>query len=162
MFGYGGFASTLSPGYDGVLGRLRLARGGTYALTNIRGGCEYGPRWHTQTIREGRHKVAEDFAAIARDLINRGTTPAQLGATGGSNGGLLMGIMLTQYPELFGALVCSSPLLDMRAGILAEMGRIIEVVRTFIPSERWPKVQAALTGEAPVRQQQAQWRACES
>jgi prolyl oligopeptidase len=115
MGGYGGFAITLAPGYDGVLGRLWLARGGTYALANTRGGCEYGPDWHTQTIREGRHKVAEDFAAIARDLINRGiTTPAQLGASGGSNGGLLMGIMLTQYPELFGALVCSSPLLDMR------------------------------------------------
>ena len=66
-------------------------------------------------MREGRHKVAEDFAAVAADLVNRGiTTVAQLGAQGGSNGGLLMGIMLTQYPERFGALVCSVPLLDMR------------------------------------------------
>jgi prolyl oligopeptidase len=113
--GYGGFEVARTPGYDGVLGRLWLARGGTYALANIRGGGEYGPRWHTQAMREGRHLVAEDFAAVACDLVQRGiTTVEQLGAQGGSNGGLLMGIMLTQYPELFGALVCSVPLLDMR------------------------------------------------
>ncbi len=113
--GYGGFEVARTPGYDGVLGRLWLSRGGTYVLANIRGGGEYGPRWHTQAMREGRHLVAEDFAAVARDLVDRGiTTVEQLGAQGGSNGGLLMGIMLTQYPELFGALVCSVPLLDMR------------------------------------------------
>jgi prolyl oligopeptidase len=115
LSGYGGFEVALTPGYDGVLGRLWLARGGTYVLANIRGGAEYGPTWHTQAMREGRHKVAEDFAAVARDLVARGvTTVEQLGAQGGSNGGLLMGIMLTQYPQLFGALVCSVPLLDMR------------------------------------------------
>jgi prolyl oligopeptidase len=113
--GYGGFEVARTPGYDGVMGRLWLARGGTYALANIRGGGEYGPTWHTQAMRAGRHKVAEDFAAVAKDLVDRGiTTVQQLSATGGSNGGLLMGIMLTQYPELFGALVCSVPLLDMR------------------------------------------------
>jgi prolyl oligopeptidase len=113
--GYGGFEVARTPGYDGVLGRLWLARGGTYVLANIRGGGEYGPGWHTQAMREGRHLVAEDFVAVARDLVNRGiTTVDQLGAQGGSNGGLLMGIMLTQYPESFGALVCSVPLLDMR------------------------------------------------
>jgi prolyl oligopeptidase len=113
--GYGGFQVARTPGYDGVLGRLWLARGGTYVMANIRGGGEYGPTWHTQAMREGRHLVAEDFAAVARDLVARGiTTVEQLGAQGGSNGGLLMGIMLTQYPELFGALVCSVPLLDMR------------------------------------------------
>ncbi len=113
--GYGGFEVARTPGYDGVLGRLWLARGGTYVMANIRGGGEYGPRWHTQAMREGRHLVAEDFAAVARDLVARGfATVDQLGAQGGSNGGLLMGIMLTQYPELFGALVCSVPLLDMR------------------------------------------------
>ncbi|HZA11596.1 prolyl oligopeptidase family serine peptidase [Mycobacterium sp.] len=115
LSGYGGFEVARTPGYDGVLGRLWLARGGTYVLANIRGGGEYGPTWHTQVMREGRHKVAEDFAAVAADLVNRGiTTVEQLGAHGGSNGGLLIGIMLTQYPELFGALVCSVPLLDMR------------------------------------------------
>ncbi len=113
--GYGGFEVARTPGYDGVLGRLWLSRGGTYVLANIRGGGEYGPRWHTQAMRQGRHLVAEDFAAVAADLVRRGiTTVPQLGAQGGSNGGLLMGIMLTQYPELFGALVCSVPLLDMR------------------------------------------------
>ena len=113
--GYGGFETSLTPGYSGVLGRLWLARGGTYAMANIRGGGEYGPGWHTQAMREGRHKVAEDFATVADDLVNRGiTTVEQLGAQGGSNGGLLMGIMLTQYPEKFGALVCDVPLLDMK------------------------------------------------
>ncbi|WP_422742400.1 prolyl oligopeptidase family serine peptidase [Mycobacterium sp. WMMD1722] len=113
--GYGGFEVSRTPGYDGVLGRLWLSRGGTYVLANIRGGGEYGPRWHTQAMREGRHLVYEDFAAVAADLVERGiTTVEQLGAQGGSNGGLLMGVMLTQYPELFGALVCSVPLLDMR------------------------------------------------
>jgi prolyl oligopeptidase len=113
--GYGGFEVAQTPGYGGVLGRLWLAHGGTYVLANIRGGGEYGPGWHTQAMRAGRHKVAEDFAAVARDLVVRGiTTAAQLGAQGGSNGGLLMGIMLTKYPELFGALVCQVPLLDMK------------------------------------------------
>lgn len=113
--GYGGFEVARTPGYDGVMGRLWLSRGGTYVLANIRGGGEYGPTWHTQAMREGRHLVAEDFAAVARDLVTRGiTTVEQLGAQGGSNGGLLMGIMLTKYPELFGGLVCSVPLLDMK------------------------------------------------
>ena len=115
LSGYGGFEVARTPGYDGVLGRLWLARGGTFVMANIRGGGEYGPGWHTQAMREGRHKVAEDFAAVATDLVRRGiTTVAQLGARGGSNGGLLMGIMLTQYPEKFGALVCDVPLLDMK------------------------------------------------
>lgn len=115
LYGYGGFETSNTPGYAGVLGRSWLARGGTYVLANIRGGGEYGPGWHTQAMREGRHKVAEDFVAVADDLVQRGiTTVGQLGAQGGSNGGLLMGIMLTRYPEKFGALVCSVPLLDMR------------------------------------------------
>jgi prolyl oligopeptidase len=115
LYGYGGFETANTPAYSGVLGRLWLARGGTYVLANIRGGGEYGPGWHTQAMREGRHKVAEDFAAVATDLVNRGIAGvSQLGAQGGSNGGLLMGIMLTKYPEKFGALVCSVPLLDMK------------------------------------------------
>jgi prolyl oligopeptidase len=115
LSGYGGFETSRTPGYDGVLGRLWLARGGTYAVANIRGGGEYGPGWHTQALREGRHKVAEDFAAVATDLVSHGiTTVEQLGARGGSNGGLLMGIMLTQYPDKFDALVCDVPLLDMK------------------------------------------------
>ena len=97
--GYGGFEISRTPGYDGVLGRLWLARGGTYVVANIRGGGEYGPGWHTQAMRENRHQVYEDFAAVAADLVARGiTTVDQLGAQGGSNGGLLMGVMLTQLP----------------------------------------------------------------
>ena len=113
--GYGAFRAAQLPGYFGVFGRLWLARGGTYALANIRGGGEYGPAWHEQAVRANRHKVAEDFAAVAKDLVAGAVTTApQLGAIGASAGGLLMGIMLTQYPEQFGALVCQMPLLDMR------------------------------------------------
>ncbi|MEO3758712.1 prolyl oligopeptidase family serine peptidase [Mycobacterium sp. B14F4] len=115
LSGYGGFEVANTPSYGGVLGRLWLSRGGTFVLANIRGGGEYGPTWHTQAMRENRHLVYEDFAAVADDLVARGiTTVDRLGAQGGSNGGLLMGVMLTRYPELFGALVCSVPLLDMR------------------------------------------------
>ena len=115
LYGYGGFEISMTPGYSGATGRAWLERGGTYVVANIRGGGEYGPSWHTQVLRAGRHLVHEDFAAVARDLVTRGiTTTAQLAAQGGSNGGLLMGIMETKYPELFGALVCQVPLLDMK------------------------------------------------
>ncbi|MFD4469811.1 prolyl oligopeptidase family protein [Rhodococcus sp. NPDC058505] len=115
LYGYGGFENSLLPGYSGALGRGWLERGGTYVVANIRGGGEYGPGWHTQALKAGRHRAYEDFAAVARDLVASGiTTVAQLGAQGGSNGGLLMGVMLTRYPELFGAIVCQVPLLDMR------------------------------------------------
>ncbi|MFF0817318.1 prolyl oligopeptidase family protein [Rhodococcus sp. NPDC003318] len=115
LYGYGGFENSMLPGYGGALGLGWLERGGTYVVANIRGGGEYGPSWHTQALKAGRHKAFEDFAAVARDLVDRGvTTVAQLGAQGGSNGGLLMGVMLTRYPELFGAVVCQVPLLDMR------------------------------------------------
>ncbi|MCF8603317.1 prolyl oligopeptidase family serine peptidase [Gordonia sp. HY442] len=115
LYGYGGFENSLTPGYLGVAGRNWIARGGTFVYANIRGGGEYGPTWHTQAQKAGRHLVYEDFAAIARDLVARDlTTPQTLAARGGSNGGLLMGVMTTNYPELFGALVCQVPLIDMR------------------------------------------------
>lgn len=115
MSGYGGFEVSRTPGYSGAVGMAWLERGGTYVMTNIRGGGEYGPEWHTSVLKANRHKAFEDFAAVARDLVARGiTTHAQLGAVGGSNGGLLMGVMLTRYPELFGAIVCQVPLLDMK------------------------------------------------
>jgi prolyl oligopeptidase len=115
LWGYGGFRHSILPAYDGVTGRVWLVRGGLYAVANIRGGGEYGPEWHQAARREKRHKAYEDFAAIAADLVNRGvTTPALLGAEGRSNGGLLMGVMLTRYPHLFGAIVASVPLMDMR------------------------------------------------
>ncbi|MGB3440935.1 MAG: prolyl oligopeptidase family serine peptidase [Actinophytocola sp.] len=115
LTGYGGFEVPLTPAYSGVTGRGWLERGGTYVVANIRGGGEYGPEWHQSVIKENRLRVYEDFAAVAKDLVARGiTTRERLGIQGGSNGGLLMGVMLTRYPELFGAIVCQVPLLDMR------------------------------------------------
>jgi prolyl oligopeptidase len=114
LYGYGGFEISLQPGYGGARGRAWLTRGGCYVVANIRGGGEYGPRWHSAALKHHRHLVYEDFAAVARDLVTRGvTTPPRLGAQGGSNGGLLMGVMLTRYPELFGAIVAGAPLFDM-------------------------------------------------
>ena len=113
--GYGGFEISMTPSYSAIVGRGWLTRGGTYAIANIRGGGEYGPAWHQAALRENRHRAYEDFAAVATDLVDKGvTTPERLGAIGGSNGGLLMGVMLTRYPKLFGAIVCQVPLLDMR------------------------------------------------
>ncbi|WP_043733671.1 prolyl oligopeptidase family serine peptidase [Nocardia asiatica] len=115
MSGYGGFEVSRTPAYSGASGMGWLERGGTWVMTNIRGGGEYGPQWHTSVQKANRHKVYEDFSSIAKDLVARGITTAdRLGAVGGSNGGLLMGVMLTRYPELFGALVCQVPLLDMK------------------------------------------------
>ena len=115
LTGYGGFEMSLTPGYDGVIGRGWLARGGTYVMANLRGGGEYGPDWHSSATKEHRHRVYEDFAAVAADLVTRGvTTPDRLGIEGTSNGGLLTGVMLTRYPRLFGAIVSQVPLLDMR------------------------------------------------
>ena len=114
LTGYGGFEVSLTPSYSGVIGRGWLARGGTYVVANLRGGGEYGPQWHLSAIKENRHRVYEDFAAVAEDLVTRGiATRERLGIEGGSNGGLLMGVMLTRYPQLFGAIVCQVPLLDM-------------------------------------------------
>lgn len=115
LYGYGGFEISLTPAYSGSVGKGWLEKGGTYVVANIRGGGEYGPRWHQAALKQNRHKAYEDFAAVARDLIDRKvTSPQHLGIQGGSNGGLLMGNMLTQYPDLFGAVVVQVPLLDMR------------------------------------------------
>ena len=115
LHGYGGFEVSQLPAYSGMLGRGWLEAGGVYVVANIRGGGEYGPTWHRAGFREDRHLIYEDFAAVARDLVAAGiTTPERLAASGGSNGGLLIGNMLTTYPELFGALVIYVPLLDMR------------------------------------------------
>ncbi len=113
--GYGGFEIPLLSKYDGTIGRGWLEQNGVYVIANIRGGGEYGPGWHQAALREHRHRAYEDFAAVARDLIDRRvTSPARLGCMGGSNGGLLVGNMLTHYPEIFGAIVCAVPLLDMK------------------------------------------------
>ncbi|MFD3533820.1 prolyl oligopeptidase family protein [Streptomyces sp. NPDC058664] len=114
LYGYGGFEVSLTPSYAAVTGRAWLERGGTHVIANIRGGGEYGPDWHQAALGAERPRAFEDFAAVAEDLVARGvTTPAMLGAKGGSNGGLLMGAMLTRHPELFGAIVAQVPLLDM-------------------------------------------------
>ncbi|WP_425956452.1 prolyl oligopeptidase family serine peptidase [Xylanimonas sp. McL0601] len=115
LYGYGGFEISLTPSYSGSLGRSWLEHGGVYAVANIRGGGEYGPAWHQAALGRDRHRAFEDFAAVAADLVQRRvTSPAHLGAQGGSNGGLLVGNMLTRYPQLFGALVIQVPLLDMK------------------------------------------------
>ena len=155
--GYGGFEASLTPAYSGVVGRGWLERRttdasgverrGVYVLANIRGGGEYGPEWHRAALQENRHRAYEDFAAVAQDLVARGVTSREhLGCTGRSNGGLLVGNMLTTYPHLFGAVSCGVPLLDMRrytklsAGYswIAEYGdpddpQQWEFVKTFSP-----------------------------
>ncbi|MET8436077.1 prolyl oligopeptidase family serine peptidase [Streptomyces sp900116325] len=114
LYGYGGFEVSLTPYYEAVRGRAWLERGGTHVIANIRGGGEYGPDWHQAALGADRPRAFEDFAAVAEDLVARGiTTPGMLGAAGGSNGGLLMGAMVTRYPQLFGAIVAQVPLLDM-------------------------------------------------
>ncbi|TWT18222.1 S9 family peptidase [Luteimonas marina] len=147
LYGYGGFEISLTPGYSGGVGKGWLEKGGTYAVANIRGGGEYGPRWHQAALKANRHKAYEDFAAVAQDLVARKvTSPAHLGIRGGSNGGLLTGNMLTQYPELFGAVVIQVPLLDMQrynkllagASWMAEYGdpdkpEEWEFIKTFSP-----------------------------
>ncbi|WP_159300870.1 prolyl oligopeptidase family serine peptidase, partial [Raoultella terrigena] len=115
LYGYGGFEISLTPSYSGGMGRAWLEKGGVYVVANIRGGGEYCPRWHQAALKQNRHKAYEDMAAVARDLVKRKITSAKhLGVQGGSNGGLLTGNMLTQYPELFGAVVVQVPLLDMK------------------------------------------------
>jgi prolyl oligopeptidase len=115
QYGYGGFEVSELPFYSGSVGRSWLERGGVYVIANIRGGGEYGPEWHKAALQANRLRAYEDFAAVAEDLVKRGVTSAKhLGAEGGSNGGLLMGNMLTLYPQLFGAIACEVPLLDMK------------------------------------------------
>jgi prolyl oligopeptidase len=113
--GYGGFQIPMRPAYNPVVGAAWLEKGGVYVVANIRGGGEFGPRWHLAALKANRHKAYEDFIAVAEDLVRRKvTSPRRLGIVGRSNGGLLMGNMLTRRPDLWGAIVCGSPLLDMK------------------------------------------------
>jgi prolyl oligopeptidase len=115
LYGYGGFEVSLKPYYSGITGAAWLEQGGVHVLANIRGGGEFGPGWHQAALLDKRQRAFDDFIAVAEDLVERGiTTPRHLGIMGGSNGGLLVGAVLTQRPELFGAVVCQVPLLDMR------------------------------------------------
>jgi prolyl oligopeptidase len=147
LTGYGGFQISRLPEYNGTVGMAWLERGGVHVVANIRGGGEFGPRWHEAARREARPRAYEDFIAVAEDLVRRQVTaPAHLGIMGGSNGGLLVGNALTLRPDLFGAVVCNVPLLDMRryhrllagASWMAEFGdpddpRDWAYLRTFSP-----------------------------
>lgn len=136
--GYGGFQVSRTPSYLAAAGKVWLEGGNVWALANIRGGGEYGPAWHQSALQENRHRAYEDYAAVASDLVKRGfTTPEQLACQGGSNGGLLVGNMLVQYPQLFGAIVCQVPLLDMRRyhTLLAGNSWMAEYGNPDIPEE---------------------------
>lgn len=114
LYGYGGFEHSMQPSYNGTLGKVWLEKGGVYVLSNLRGGGEFGPQWHRSVLKENRYKVYEDFIAIAEDLIKKEiTSPQHLGIRGGSNGGLLVGATVMYRPDLFNAVICEVPLLDM-------------------------------------------------
>ncbi|MFM8570025.1 MAG: prolyl oligopeptidase family serine peptidase [Pirellula sp.] len=160
LYGYGGFEISLQPNYSATVGRAWLTQGGVYVVANIRGGGEYGPRWHQAALKENRLKAYDDFAAVAKDLVSRKVTcKERLGVQGGSNGGLLVGNMIALYPDLFEAGVCQVPLLDMKrynkllagASWMAEYGNPDypdqwAYIRKFSPyqnvqaSVRYPKV----------------------
>lgn len=114
LYGYGGFEISLRPSYSANVGRMWLEQGGAYVVANIRGGGEFGPKWHQAGLKQKRQVIYDDFIAVGEDLISRGITQSQrLGIMGGSNGGLLMGVMITQRPDLWNAVVIQVPLLDM-------------------------------------------------
>ena len=114
LYGYGGFEISLTPSYLSAFSRKWLDQGGVYVIANIRGGGEYGPKWHQSALKANRQRAYDDFISIAEDLISKGvTSPKNLGIRGGSNGGLLVGAVVTQRPDLFNAVICAVPLLDM-------------------------------------------------
>lgn len=115
LYAYGGFEIAMEPWYRATTGIAWMEQGGIYVLANIRGGGEFGPKWHQAGLKENRQKVFDDFYAVTQDLIDRNiTSPEHLGIMGGSNGGLLVGVAYTQHPELYHAVVCAVPLLDMK------------------------------------------------
>ena len=114
LYAYGGFEVSETPRYSATMGKLWLEHGGVYVLANIRGGGEFGPAWHEAGLKTHRQRIYDDFASVAQDLIARKiTSPRHLGIEGGSNGGLLMGVEMTQHPDLWNAVVIEVPLLDM-------------------------------------------------
>ncbi len=139
QYGYGGFEIPILPGYSGTIGKLWYENGGVYVIANIRGGGEFGPNWHQAALKENRQRAFDDFFAVSEDLIARGvTSPGKLGALGGSNGGLLMGVALTQRPDLYNALAIGVPLLDMLRydKLLAGASWVGEYGDPNIPEER--------------------------
>jgi prolyl oligopeptidase len=160
LYGYGGFAVSQLPYYNSAVGKLWLERGGTSVVASIRGGGEFGTVWHEAGRREGKRLSHDDFAAVAADLVRRGVTrPERIAAEGGSNGGILITNMLTRYPERFGALFCTIPLIDMRrysklhagASWIAEYGdpdnpedweflKEISAYHNVLPGRRYPPI----------------------
>lgn len=139
LYGYGGYQVSLLPGYSGTLGKLWLESGGAYVVANTRGGGEFGPAWHQAAQGRNRHLAHEDFIAVAEDLIARKiTSPRRLGIMGGSQGGLFMGVAMTQHPELFNAAVIQVPLFDMLRyhKLLAGASWMAEYGNPDIPEER--------------------------
>jgi prolyl oligopeptidase len=165
MSGYGGFGHSVRPYYNSAIGKLWLERGGTSVQANIRGGGEFGTRWHDAGRYAGKRLSHDDFAAVAADLVRRGVTSAgRIAAEGGSNGGILISNMLTRYPERFGALFCTIPLIDMRrytkllagASWIAEYGdpdkpeewawlQTYSAYHAAVPAKRYPPILLATT-----------------
>jgi len=138
LYAYGGFEVSMTPGYSALVGASWLERGGVYVVANIRGGGEFGPAWHRAGLKENRQVIYDDFIAVSEDLIRRGiTSPERLGIMGGSNGGLLTGVALTQRPDLYRAVVINVPLLDMQRynQLLAGASWMAEYGNPDIPEE---------------------------
>jgi prolyl oligopeptidase len=138
LYGYGGYEISLNPSYSAAFGRAWALRGGVRVVANIRGGGEFGPNWHQAAMKQNKQRSYDDFIAVAEDLIaQKITTPKQLGIMGGSNGGLLVGAAFTQRPELFNAVVCQVPLLDMRRfnQLLAGASWMAEYGNPDVPAE---------------------------
>jgi prolyl oligopeptidase len=162
---YGGFGIAVRPYYNPAIGKLWLERGGTSVVANIRGGGEFGTRWHDAGRYAGKRLAHDDFAAVAADLVRRCVTrPERIAAEGGSNGGILISNMLTRYPERFGALFCTIPLIDMRrytkllagASWIAEYGdpdkpedwawlQTYSAYHTAKPGQKYPPILIATT-----------------
>ncbi|QOZ55769.1 prolyl oligopeptidase family protein [Bradyrhizobium sp. CCBAU 53338] len=153
MSAYGGFGLAVKPQYNSSLGKLWLERGGTTVQANLRGGGEFGTRWHDAGRYAGKRLSHDDFAAVAADLVRRGvTTPKRIAAQGGSNGGILITNMLVRYPERFGALFCTIPLIDMRryTKLLAGASWIAEYGDPDKPDEwEWLKTYSAYHNAKP-------------
>jgi prolyl oligopeptidase len=138
LYGYGGFEVSMNPFYSGGFGSAWMEKGCVFILANIRGGGEFGPAWHEAALKEHRQRAYDDFISVAEDLIARKvTSPKHLGIMGGSNGGLLMGVMTTERPDLFNAVVCQAPLLDMKrySHLLAGASWMAEYGNPDIPEE---------------------------
>ncbi|MCB0278766.1 MAG: S9 family peptidase [Calditrichaeota bacterium] len=138
LYGYGGFQVSIRPGYSATNGIAWLEKGGVYVSANIRGGDEFGPKWHQASLKENRQRCYDDFIAVAEDLIAKKITSSKhLGIHGGSNGGLLVGAVFTQRPDLFNAVICAVPLLDMKRynKLLAGASWMAEYGNPDIPEE---------------------------